>query len=149
MLGISKIVASVIIIGVTLILSIALALYLTGILGGFTSMERLDIITGYAVVVKNKFYPNQPPVFVIVLTVANRGTTNVTIDNIFINDKPISSYGNAANVSGFDSPFTLGQGEETTLYIDLSMDTFSHGQMVDIKIHTASGGLYPKSVTLP
>jgi len=146
--SVSKVVAAVIIIGITLVLSIALALYLTGILGGYSNLERLDIVSGY-VVVANKYYPNQPPVFVIVLEVCNRGSTNITIDNIFVNDKPINTYGNNINISNVQLPLTLEPGEEKTIYIDLSMDLFSHGQMVDVKIHTASGGLYPKMVTLP
>lgn|GEM_PF-3116261 len=44
---------------------------------------------------------------------------------------------------------TLKPGESCTLIVLLPHNKFSHGQMIDIKIHTASGGSYPKLVRIP
>jgi len=143
--AISKLVAMVILVSVTVAISIGLALYMSGLVGGLTSYERLDIVAGYAMIVTDKF-GNQN--FQLVLNIVNRGTTEATIDSIFINDKPINAYGGTVIVNP-NPPFSIKQGEKTTIQITLSPDTFHHGQMIKVEIHTATGGKYTKLVTLP
>jgi len=44
---------------------------------------------------------------------------------------------------------TLNPGENTKLWIYLDQDTYKSGQIVQIIVHTATGGQYPAQVTLP
>jgi len=151
--AISPVIATVIIVAVTIAIAIAVALWMSGLVGSFTATENIQIISAYATGSQGNW--------TIYLTVKNVGTTDATIDNIFINGKPLpgdqiinATYGN--NNSSF-SPTTgisLKAGENINITIKIggtstSIGTFSSGQMVEIKLHTASGKEYPKQVTLP
>ncbi len=142
MRAISPVIATVIIVSVAIAISIAVALWLTGVTSGFTQTENLQIVSSYATAVTN---PDNGWNVTIVLK--NTGTVAATIDNIFINGIPIS---NAQGVSWYNGTgTTIDPGKNVTIVIVLKQGTFSPGQMVNIKIHTASGRDYPTTVTLP
>jgi len=86
--------------------------------------------------------------WVIFLDVKNTGTTTATIDNIFINNIPISSQPGVLLYNGTKT--TINQGKHAKIIIVLqSGKYFSAGQMINIKIHSASGRDYPVTVKLP
>ncbi len=139
MRAISPVIATVIIVSVAIAISIAVALWLTGITSGFTQTENLQIVSSYATAVTNGWN--------VTIVLKNTGTVAATIDNIFINGIPIS---NAQGVSWYNGTgTTIDPGKNVTIVIVLEQGTFSPGQMVNIKIHTASGRDYPTTVTLP
>ena len=171
MKAISPVIATVIIVSVAIAISIAVALWLTGITSGFTQTENLQIVSSYAetatISSNTSLTPplnitingqTQSPTgytilanytgsgWVVNITVKNTGTVSATIDNIFINGIPIS---NEKGVIAYkiDSK-TINPGDTTAIHILLG-SPFTHGQMVSIKIHTASGRDYPKTITLP
>jgi len=86
--------------------------------------------------------------WVIRIMIKNTGTVQATIDNIFINNVPLS---NAAGVVCYNgTSASIASGKELQILIFLESGThFSSGQMVNIKIHTASGRDYPTTITLP
>ena len=152
MKAISPVIATVIIVSVAIAISIAVALWLTGITSGFTQTENLQIVSSYA-------QPGTSNDYWVILIVKNTGTTAATIDNIFINGKPFTSYGLTSIPIHVDDQatnqtltstqtVTINQGQTATIYVHLTTG-FSSGQMVNIKIHTASGRDYPATVTLP
>ena len=176
MKAISPVIATVIIVAVAIAISIAVALWITGLTSSFTGVEKLEIVNAYAVIdndhyaqdASNKNYT----VWYIILMVKNTGTKPATIDNIFINNKPGTITN--ANYSTDGSTWTTIQSTGLTIqpgdeyyikfYIRSSTttdytgktkvdtiitDSFSSGQTVSIVIHTASGGQYPATVTLP
>lgn len=101
--GLSKLIALVIIVSVAVALSIAVSLWMSGIYGVYTKMEKLAITAGYSV------WDDDENVWVIVLNIKNRGTSVATIDNVFINDKPVHTYrtldrGSVGYRYGFYSP---------------------------------------------
>uniref|UniRef100_A0A7C2BL40 DUF4352 domain-containing protein n=1 Tax=Thermosphaera aggregans TaxID=54254 RepID=A0A7C2BL40_9CREN len=144
MKAISPVIATVIIVAVAIAISIAVALWLTGIVGGFTTVENLQITYAYA----NKIDETQ---WLVTLQVENKGTGTATIDEIFINGVPIGTKNTTyVNISVTSIP----PGERAIINITLPQPglgtlTFSSGQQVEIKLHTASGKEYPKMVTLP
>jgi len=154
--AISPVIATVIIVAVTIAIAIAVALWMSGLVGSFTATENLQIISAYAEGSKSSGWT-------ITLEVKNVGTTDATIDNIFINGKPLSSssYSNIITPKyaiGDENPvdfeagkgFTLQAGKTATITIQISKDSdFTSGQMIEVKLHTASGKEYPKQVTLP
>jgi len=148
--AISPVIATVIIVSVAIAISIAVALWLTGITSGFTQTENLEIIAAYA----NKTSTN-PDTWNVTIEIKNTGTVAATIDNIFINGRPYSSYGTDVVVyqndttTTFTGNFPINPGQSGKLYIILKGPTFSSGSLVNIKIHTASGRDYPATVTLP
>jgi len=143
--AISPVIATVIIVAVTIAIAIAVALWMSGLVGSFTATENLQIITAYA-------EQQEGGGWTITLEVKNTGTTDATIDNIFINGKPYGSYtSNTTSIS--ISPLLsipLKAGSDTTITITIPDGLgFTSGQMVEVKLHTASGKEYPKQVTLP
>ncbi|ABN70582.1 hypothetical protein Smar_1493 [Staphylothermus marinus F1] len=149
MKAISPVIATVIIVAVAIAISIAVALWITGLTSSFTGVEKLEVVNAYA---ELDTANNQ---WIVHLHVKNTGTKAATIDDIFINSKPYSSYNTATSTYVTLSetlPKTLNPGEELTdLQITISTNTpgFASGQTVSIVIHTASGGQYPATVTLP
>jgi len=142
--AISPVIATVIIVAVTIAIAIAVALWMSGLVGSFTATENIQIISAYA----ERGTSN----WTITLQVKNVGTTDATIDNIFINGKPYTSYGNTTTkITVYtDLPLPLKAGNETSITITIPDGLgFSSGQMVEVKLHTASGKEYPKQVTLP
>ena len=142
MRAISPVIATVIIVSVAIAISIAVALWLTGITSGFTQTENLQIVSSYAV------YNNTASKFNITIIVKNTGTVAATINNIFINGRPWNDYGSNVTVNPLP-PQNIDSGKNITLNVLLKYPAFTHGQMVNIKIHTASGRDYPTTVTLP
>jgi len=142
------------------------------ITSGFTQTENLQIVAAYATSVNDTLWKIQ-------LSLKNTGTTAATIDNIFINDVPISNFkgqnviltnnskqwipdeinvtigsGKTSQISIDSISITINPGENATISFFLNKTstptiTFNHGQMITIKIHTASGRDYPRQLTLP
>lgn len=140
MKAISPVIATVIIVAVAIAISIAVALWLTGIVGGFTSVENLQITYAYAEKTNEGWS--------IQLKVENKGTGTATIDEVFINNKPLNQITNAT--IDITLPKSIDPGQSQSITINLpSTGGFSSGQQVEIKLHTASGKEYPKMVTLP
>jgi len=137
--AISPVIATVIIVAVTIAIAIAVALWMSGLVGSFTQVENLQIVSAYA--------DGSNGQWTITLKVKNVGTTDATIDKVFINGKPWQ-----------DMQKTIPAGGEDTIEITISNNsqqgsqqsiTFSSGQMIEVRLHTASGKEYPKMVTLP
>jgi len=154
--AISPVIATVIIVAVTIAIAIAVALWMSGLVGSFTATENIQIISAYAT--------GSTGNWTITLQVKNVGTTDATIDNIFINGIPVSNVGGVSwiNVTTAGTSYTdytsssfgsisipLKAGSNATLIIGIGGSNFSSGQMVEIKLHTASGKEYPKQITLP
>ena len=155
MKAISPVIATVIIVSVAIAISIAVALWLTGITSGFTQTENLQIVSAYA-------QGNANNGWALTLSIKNTGTTTASITNVFINGRPYSSVtGVTVYVAVGTTNQTLSQwggsvpvkpGENATVTIIIapqSTSGFTDGQMVNVKVHTASGRDYPATVTLP
>ncbi len=134
MKAISPVIATVIIVAVAIAISIAVALWITGVVGGMTRSERLDIT--YANAQKNDGN------WTITLEIYNKGSTDVTIDKVLINNREFTP------TEGL--PLTVRAGDDTTLHITITeADGFASGQNLQIIVHTATGGQYPTQVVLP
>jgi len=134
MKAVSPVIATVIIVAVAIAVSIAVALWITGLVGGFTGVEKVEVVNAYP--------EGSEPIYTIKITVKNTGTKAVTIDQIFVNDKLLPS----DNITSPTLPKSLNPGDQTDITITVSGKA---GQTLSIVIHTASGGRYPTSVSLP
>ena len=167
--AISPVIATVIIVSVAIAIAVAVAFWMTGITGLFTRYEKLEIVTAYALVSAS----DGTDYFYVILNVRNTGTTSTTIDNIFINGIPLGSLNAvdnnvkvAARSAAITDPtatelsynttisYSIDSGEELWISINLGAvnnnpNGFTHGQIVEVKLHTAAGNEYPKSVQLP
>ena len=105
----------------------------------FTEFEKLEITTAYAT------YDNGE--WTITLTVKNTGTSDIIIEEIFINNKPFDSYSGIGLI--INHPPKLEPGDDAEITITIPTSEFSHGQSVTIAIRTTTGQEYPKTVALP
>ncbi|NPA98627.1 MAG: hypothetical protein GXO43_04540 [Crenarchaeota archaeon] len=85
MRALSPLVATVIIVAVTLSITVVITLWVSGIITGYTGIERLDIYDTYCMKYNSNYY--------MILYLKNTGTRPVTIDNIFIDNKPYNQMG--------------------------------------------------------
>lgn len=141
MKAISPVIATVIIVAITIAVAIAVALWISGLTGAFTGTENLQIVSAYATA-------NTGGGWTITLEARNVGTMDSTIDQVFINGKPYATY---SNLSVNPTPSIMVRaGETKTITISVGVNAgFTSGQLVEVKLHTASGKEYPKMVTLP
>jgi len=148
MRAMSPVIATVVIVAVTLAVAIAVALWATGLIGGFTGTENLQIVNAYAT-------PSGGG-WAVTLQVKNAGTTTATIDNVFVNGIPCNqiSIGNSTITLSVALPLSLSPGNNTVITLSIpqgsgAVMSFSSGQQVEIKLHSASGKTYPVQVVLP
>jgi len=140
--AISPIIAIVILVILAMLLSNAIALWLTGLTGAFTGVEKLEVVNAYPMI-QNRGWK-------VVVVVKNTGTKNAIINNIFINNRPYTSYLSVtADPDVASNPIMIRPGESKTITITITDYWFASGQTISIIIHTASGGQYPATVTLP
>ena len=84
----------------------------------------------------------------IVITVKNTGSSDATITDIFLNEKPLASATPAGTLSGSVSalPYTLPTGASVQITLNFATP-LSSGATYNIKVHTGSGNDYPKLIT--
>jgi hypothetical protein len=157
--GISTIIATIIIVAISIVMAIAVAYWAMGIGNSFTKFEKVEYISIYADP-RRSWAGNNPPIilpnndifngsaFRVVLQLKNTGTAPATIDNIFIDTRPYTTFANV-NVTNLVG-YTLDIGSPRTGYIYLPTGgTWSPGNTVAITVSTAAGREYPNFVVLP
>lgn len=165
MKAISPVIATVIIVAVAIALAIAVALWITGVIGGLSRMERLDITaayydsTLYCNISNGDLYncsttvPAKPYDYTgykIIIELSNKGTIDVTIDKVFVNNIPANLTTNEIyRVEDANGNGLIEAGENARIYLYLSQSKYTSGQVVQVIVHTATGGEYPAQVTLP
>jgi flagellin-like protein len=143
--GISPVVATVILVAVTIVVAVAVAYWMGGLTSIYTRFEKLEITSIYAEYLDSKWN--------ITIALKNTGTADATIDNILLNGKPYTTYNNVSISSTI--PISVKVGQSTTITISIlekssvSSWPFQHGVSVEVRLHSAAGQEYPKTVTLP
>ncbi|MEM1673643.1 MAG: archaellin/type IV pilin N-terminal domain-containing protein [Candidatus Bathyarchaeia archaeon] len=145
--AISPVIATIIIVAVAIVMSIAVAYWLMGLGTVFTRYERLEIPVAYA--------EKKGSDWNVTLHVKNTGSSDATINIILLNGKLDSQaavrvdgkgYGNLGNAT---LNISVEAGGYKELIIELSGGKYRSGQSVEITLQTAAGYQYPKSVVLP
>jgi flagellin-like protein len=148
--AISPVIATIIIVAVTIAVAIAVAFWMGGLTGVFTRFEKLEITSAYANITTTA---GGTTTYYINLIVKNTGTTTATIDNIFINGRPFSTYKDVEVNGATTTPsLPIQQGQVQYVVVKLpggSGSEFSSGMSVEVRIHTAAGQEYPRTVVLP
>jgi len=154
--ALSPVIATVILISVTIVVAVSVAYWMGSIASGYTSFEQIELPTSYAKAISSPFTG-----WNVTIELKNTGSADATIDNIFVNSIPLKDYTcgvrlYAGTQNLTDSLSTLSisvpKGGSTTLVLQLeqsSSDGFTSGTRIDIKIHTAAGREYPAQVKLP
>ena len=139
--GISPVVATVILVAVTIVVAVAVAYWMGGLTAIYTRFEKLEITSAYAEQTTNGYN--------ITLHLKNSGSADATIDNILINGKPYITHGCDVNPPP-PIPIKAGQADVTiVITANAGNEPFTPGTSIEVKIHTAAGQEYPKVITLP
>ena len=145
--GISPVVATVILVAVTIVVAVAVAYWMGGIAGLYTRYEKLEISSIYAE------YNATSKNWTITVTVKNTGSADATIDNILINGKPYDTGYTGVTVNPdpkTNNGISLKVGGEQDIEISVPQgEPFVSGVSIEVRLHSAGGQEYPKTVTLP
>ncbi|MEM2136720.1 MAG: archaellin/type IV pilin N-terminal domain-containing protein [Candidatus Methanomethylicia archaeon] len=131
--GISPVIATIIMVAVAIVISIAAAFWLTGLMGAFTTYENIRIMA-YASRSGNSYTIN--------VTINNVGSTNVTINKILIEG------GMKGNITP-SLPNFVNPGDSKTFSITgYITNDFPPGRTVRVTVITARES-YEGQLTLP
>jgi flagellin-like protein len=141
--GVSPVIATIIIVAVAIVMSIAVAYWVLGLGASLTRYEKVAFISAYAT-------GDETTSFTINMQLKNTGSATATIDDsiVMLNGIPTSDVGGTVNIT----PLTLTSGEATTAATITGLtkaNGFSSGMTVEILIQTTAGNQYPKVIVLP
>jgi len=173
--GVSPVIATVILVAVTITVAVAVSYWMSGIASQYTSFEKVEIQSGYATITSGKGWT-------IHLTLKNTGSETATLINVFVNDAPVTGepVGDVTKtiephkmtvIDNCQTDATMGSeayaatgtnlladprkdviesGDSSTLeiYIGYDYGELTSGTTVNIKIHSAGGMDYIKLVQL-
>jgi len=149
--GVSTVIATIIIVAISIVMAIAVAYWVLGIGSSFTRFEKLEFTSAWAA-----YNSGTSPYYNISMTVKNTGSAAATIDNstIFYNGRPASAYSSFQPnaVIGTTGTVPLDPGNSTTLAIILPAGSGSNwvsSMSIEVMIQTTAGRQYPKVVVLP
>ena len=128
-------VVTVIIVSVAIALALALAIYLSSMVSLYTDVERLEIATKSIVRLDNGTYR-------ITLSISNKGTREIHVSSLLINDKPIEKYASSFSIGQRD----INPEEKTELTILLNLEP---GTALELSAVTNKGIKYSTTVRLP
>jgi flagellin-like protein len=135
--ALSPVVASIILIAVTVAVSIAVAAWMGALTVGFMGTEELKITNCEFDDANN----------LIKLTVTNTGTTALTIDQVYVQNsmQSFELYDNAATLVDDNALPDNAQGYT----VEISYSSISAGNNYQMKIVTAKGNYYTYVATAP
>ena len=153
--AVSPVIATVILVAVTITVAVAVSYWMSGISGQYTSFEKVEIqsaICTYEGAADNEYWK-------IVITMKNSGTKTATLTNVFVNEgaatfsvSPIGASLIEADVgpaSGQTEKVVSGSSVVVTVAIsDHLTGTLTSGTTINIKIHSAAGMDYIRLVSL-
>lgn len=163
--ALSPVIATVILISVTIVVAVSVAYWMGSIASGYTSFEQIELPTVYA-----KYESDVDPGtdtaagWLIYINLKNTGSADATIDSIFINDVPITDYTSGVWLStdggttfstptSIDVKVTKGGSASIVIAIEddggVTVEGATSGTRMDFKLHSAAGRDYPAQVKLP
>ena len=152
--GISPVIATVILVAITIAISISAAYWMSGISGQYTGFEKVEIPTAYCTL--NPAVNNSR--WGIVLSLKNSGSNPTKILYVMVNNVMVSEYNisvggslsgtGSVGTSMLESGISLQSGETVDLYVWIGSGLYSSGTSISVMLHSVSGFDYMKLVTL-
>jgi len=161
--GVSPVIATVILVAITITVAVAVSYWMSGIASQYTAFEKVEIQSGYATL------GTGVAKWIITIELKNTGTATATLTKVFINDVPVYEYDIAGGLTGvllgvtgvlpaastgtsFSStdglPIESGAGGTVYVYIGSSYASLSPGTTINLKLHSAGGMDYIKLIQL-
>ncbi len=149
--AVSPVIATVILVAVTIVVAIAVAYWMGGIAGLYTRFEKLQIQSAFATPVANftsgTFFNSTG--WNVTIDVKNAGTADATIEYVVVNGKPSTSYTQVA-IDGTLPTIKIGETKTVVIRVKAgSAEGFTAGTSVDLKLHSAAGLDYTQLLSLP
>ncbi|MDI9619634.1 MAG: DUF4352 domain-containing protein [Candidatus Nezhaarchaeota archaeon] len=141
--AVSPVIATIIIVAVAIVMSIAVAYWMLGLAGTFTRYEKIEFVAAYVnrTINNNEYYE-------VVVKVRNTGSSDATINLLLVNGK-IDTGVNVSKSASDNINEPLKVGESKILVITLPTETYRAGTTVELMFQTAAGNQYPKTIVLP
>jgi hypothetical protein len=140
--GISTVIATIIIVAISIVMAISVAYWAMGIGNSFTKFEKLEWISIYSDRLANGN-------FRVYVQIKNTGTAVATINNIFIDTRPYNTFTGVSQSGLMGQTLAIGQTSPNAWIQLPNGGTWSSGNTVTVIIETAAGRQYPNSVVLP
>jgi len=144
--GISPVIATIIMVAVAIVISIAAAFWLTGLMTSFQTYENLAVTSSYSKKIGTTYY--------LCLNISNPGPSDVTIIGLIVNNTCLNSSYITNNVR-FDNttptlPYTLAAGKILNIQIQLASPAFKPkgGIYISAEIVT-SQSTYRRDIRIP
>ena len=166
--AVSPVIATIIIVAVAIVMSIAVAYWMLGLAGTFTRFEKLEFVSAYAIKDDSKSHFN------ITIQLKNTGSSSATINIILFNgipnrdvnalkglylNKTADNLRSLQGLKNFNSSsaigYTLNPGEEAygliilKQYGKIGAANVTSGITIEIMVQTVAGNQYPKTIVLP
>ncbi|MDJ0270462.1 MAG: hypothetical protein NXY59_07955 [Aigarchaeota archaeon] len=132
--GISPVVATVILVAITIVIALAFSFWVSGLLTAFQQTERLEV---RAITANNTN---------ILIRIRNVGSNAVTIDSITVTQAGTVVTG-ITNIPSL--PRTIAPGGIADQNIRRTAPGFTPGSSYDVTVITSSGNTYPVTVFIP
>jgi len=149
--AISPVIATVILVAVTIVVAVSVSYWMGGIAGVYTRFEKVEISSCYAVKIGGYYS--------ITVQLRNSGSQDASLQHVLLNGRPTEDYSFSIAVKwevGEDSGLlnetlmTIPVGSSGKIYIWFSdTGTFDSGTTLDLKFHTTAGKDYPQMLALP
>jgi FlaG/FlaF family flagellin (archaellin) len=145
----STVIASVILVTVTIVLAFVVAYWIRGVTDHYAKFEKVEMQSGVCT------WDSNATSWKITLRLKNAGTAQATLTGAFINDEEIAAYDQDSVVDGSTStnmtkstPLPSGASVTINIYIDQGYASLSSRTVVNVKIHCAGGAEYIKPIEL-
>ncbi|MEM3419954.1 MAG: hypothetical protein QXY18_04250 [Nitrososphaerota archaeon] len=155
--GISVVKATIILITICVIITVAFVTWSSGIIGKFMVNEKIEIIDVWSKI----GHLNEEEYFFISIDFKNLGETTVRVCNVAINGKPFKEFspdtiifldnvrtGAELDTLNEETFIDVKPGERGGIGISFPLYAASVGQKIHITIYTVSGGEYHVSLIL-
>lgn len=151
--AVSPVIATVILVAVAITISVAVAYWMGGISSQYTKFEKVEVSNAI-------ISTPAAGTWNVIVTLKNTGTSSATINDVFINDRPLAKtiplLAAAGNGAWDNTATTIASGATLTINIQvknggLATDPFyslSAGTTINMKFHSAGGMDYLKLVEL-
>jgi hypothetical protein len=125
--GISPVVATVILVAISIVIAIAVAFWATGLVGIFTRFEKLEITSAY----QDTNNPNN-----IIVRVRNTGSSPTAIAEVIINGVSV----------GQADPNTCALNVGDTLQVTITTSGLQGGVTYEVMLKSTGGKQYPTAI---
>ena len=164
--GVSPVLATILLVAVTLVLAVSTAFFCTSTVGAYTGFEEIEVWTVKVTPVTNLKGATQNLFkgsgWNVSITLRNTGTKQGTITSLLLNGRPLDAYDRVAIFDGTRYvqqgavALSIPGGSSRTIFLAIkngndagSGIVFSPGLRLDVTLQSESGLTYQRLITLP